>query len=252
MEQPKKEKLPGAGPFYFKGNKVGILILPGGGGGTSADLKPLAEDLHKAKGYTVHVALLPGFGTSPEDLKNVTIEKWKNALDEEIALIKKECDYIIVGGHSLGGVFTLILASKYEFNGIFTISAPIGINRFGVKFVPILKLFMPYHTINSEQLRRETNGKWVGYDKLPLNVVFKYKTLIKEMKNHLTNILCPAILFQGRLDSEIKKYSMDFIFENINSKSKKKVWLENNDHPILESSYHAIIVFELLQFITSP
>ena len=39
--------IPGAGPFYFEGNNVGILLIHGGGGGTCADLKPLAEELHK-------------------------------------------------------------------------------------------------------------------------------------------------------------------------------------------------------------
>ncbi|MFW9879640.1 MAG: hypothetical protein ACFFG0_41725 [Candidatus Thorarchaeota archaeon] len=72
---------------------------------------------------------------------------------------------------------------------------------------------------------------------------------MKEMKKSLINIQCPALLFQGRLDSEIKMNSMDYIFNNIKSNNKKKVWLENNAHPILESPDHNQIVLEVVKFI---
>ncbi|MHA1490814.1 MAG: alpha/beta hydrolase [Promethearchaeota archaeon] len=254
MEKSSLKIIPGAGPFYYDGNdekKTGILMIPGGGGGTCADLKPLAEDLNREKGYVVHVPLLPGFGTTPEDLRNATISAWKEALYKELDLIKQKCERVIVGGHSLGGVFTLILAGNNDLDGIFTISAPTGLRGIAPKLVPIVKFFMKYHAVSSEELKKETNGKWVGYDKIPLNVVAKYKNLINEMKVLLPEIQCPAILFQGRLDSVIKKSSMDEIFKKIWSKKKIKIWLENNDHPILCCPDHEQIVSELINFIDS-
>ncbi len=107
-----KNTMPGAGPFYFGGNKTGILLIHGGGGGTCADLKPLAEYLHEEGGYTVHVPLLPGYGTSPEDLEKTPVSAWKEAVESEFKALKKKCDKVIVGGHSLGGVLTIIFASK--------------------------------------------------------------------------------------------------------------------------------------------
>jgi carboxylesterase len=244
-----QETLQGAGPFYFKGNKTAILMIPGGGGGTCADLKYIADDIHNKTGYTIHIPLLPGFGTSPKDLKNTQIVAWKNALKEEIQLLEKKCDKLIVGGHSMGGVLALILASKHILDGIFTLSAPIGIKGIGPKLVPLLKIFIKYYHIDSVKFKKETNNKWVGYDKIPLNQATKMKKLIKQMKQILPNIRCPALLFQGRLDSVIKTNSMDFIFEKIGSIIKKELWLENNDHPILESPDHDIIVSELINFV---
>ncbi|MFX0104136.1 MAG: alpha/beta hydrolase [Candidatus Hodarchaeota archaeon] len=241
--------MPGAGPFYFEGSKIGILMIHGGGGGTCADLKPLAEDLHKKGGYTVKVPLLPGYGSSPEDLKNTQIDEWKSALEQEVRTLMNTCDKIIVGGHSMGGVLTLILASNYYFDGIFTISAPIGARSFLIHIVPLFKIFVKYHKIPSEQFRKDTHGKWVGYDKIPVNIGIKAKKLMKEMKYSLIEINCPILLFQGRLDSDIKKESMDYIFRNISSKNKRKIWLEHNDHPILDSPDHNQIVSELLNFI---
>ena len=239
----------GAGSFHFEGNNVGILMIHGGGGGTCADLKPLGEDLHKKGGYTISIPLLPGFGTSPEELRNTSIEDWKSALYEELGLLRDKCDKIIVGGHSMGGILTLILAANNEFDGIFTISAPVGIRSFLFTLVPFFKIFVKYHRIPSEKFRRETDGRWVGYDKIPVNIGIKIKNLLKEMKKVLPLVICPSLLFQGRLDSDIKKNSMDYILCTIGTQKKKQIWLEHNDHPILESPDHNQIVSELFNFI---
>lgn len=241
--------LEGAGPFYFQGNSLGILMIPGGGGGTCADFKYIAEDIHNRCGWTISVPLLPGFGTSPKDLKNTSLDAWKSALNEELILLKKNYDKIIVGGHSMGGVLALILAGKYNLDGIFTIGAPVGIKPFLSKLVPLIELFLKYYPIPAEKFRMQTNGKWVGYDKIPLNQATKMKKLIKEMKKNLLKIKCPALLLQGRLDSVIKPKSMDYIYENIDSKVKRKIWLENNEHPILESPDNEIIISEIINFI---
>ncbi len=246
----KKDKImDGAGHFFFEGNKIGIMIIHGGGGGTCADLKPLAEDLYKKSGYTISVPLLPGFGTKPEDLKKITIEEWKSALDEELTKLKDKCDKIIVGGHSMGGILTLILAANYNLDLIFTISAPVGVQTFLIYLVPFFKIFVKYHKINSEQLKKDTNGKWIGYNKIPVNIGIKIKKLMKDMKKSLYMVNCPTLLFQGRFDSEIKKRSMDYIFSNIATKDKKKIWLEQNSHPLLDSPDHNQIVSETLNFI---
>ena len=239
----------GAGPFYYEGDNIGILMIHGGGGGTCADLKPLAEELHSKGGFTVNVPLLPGYGTDPKDLKKVTINEWESSLNKQLSIMMDKCEKIIVGGHSMGGALTLILAAKYEFDGIFTVSTPIGIQRFLFHLVPLFKIFVRYHRINSEQFKKETNGKWIGYNKIPLNVASKMKKIINEVKKSLTYINCPVLLFQGCLDSEIKRNSIDYIFENIHSMRKKKLWLENTGHPILNCPDHKHIVFEILNFI---
>jgi carboxylesterase len=249
MDRKNPTIMPGAGPFYFEGNKIGIVMIHGGGGGTCSDLKPLAEDLHKKGGYTISVPLLPGYGSSPVNLKKTPISKWKYTLNKELIALTDKCEKIIMGGHSMGGVLTLLLASNNNLDGIFTISAPAGIQRFLFHLVPIFKIFVKYYSIDSEQFRKDTNGKWVGYDRIPLNIATKMKKLMREMKESLPKVNCPALLFQGRLDSDVKKNSMDYIFNNINSKNKKKIWLDNNDHTILESPDHNRIVSELLNFI---
>ena len=246
---PNKKIMEGAGPFFYEGSKIGIIMIHGGGGGTCADLKPLAEDLHEKGGYTISVSLLPGYGTSPEELKNISIKEWYDHLEKDLQTVQKKCEKIFMGGHSMGGVLTLISASKHDLDGIFTISAPYGLKGILPKLIPLAKLFrVKYHAVESDKLKEETGGKWIGYDKIPVNIGNKMITLLKEMKQRLSMIECPSLLLQGRFDSVIKKSSMENIFTAIKSKKKEKVWLEQ-DHPILLCPEHDRIVSEIIAFI---
>jgi carboxylesterase len=239
----------GAGPFFYKGNKIGILIIHGGGGGTCADLKPLAEDLHEKGGYTISIPLLPGYGTTPEDLKNTPIQDWYDHIEKEIQALQKKCERLFIGGHSMGGVLTLISASNHSFNGIFTISAPYDLKGILPKLIPLAKLFrIKYHGVDSDKFKEETGGLWIGYDKIPVNIGDKILLLLKEMKKVLYMILCPALLLQGRFDSEIKKSSMENISSAIKSTRKRSIWLEQG-HPILLCDDHDRIVSEIISFI---
>lgn len=243
--------LEGAGPFFYEGdNNIGIIFLHGGGGGTCADLKEIAEDLNKMGNLTVSVPLLPGYGTTPEDLRKSKIKEWKNAIKNEIVKMKDRCKYIFIGGHSMGGVLALIFAATTnDLSGLFTISAPIGIKSFASKLAPLFNIFLKYHQTDWQQFKEETNGKWVGYKKIPLNIVNKINKLISEMKRLLPNIKIPALIMQGKKDSVIKRSSLYYILDQISSEKKQGVWLENNDHPILMSPDHDIIVSELMDFI---
>ncbi len=244
------EIMEGAGPFYYEGRKTGIIMIHGGGGGTCADLKPLAKDLHDKGGYTISVPLLPGYGTSPEDLKNTSIQDWYDHLEKEVKALQKKCEKIYMGGHSMGGVLTLIFASKYSFDGIFTISAPYALKGILPKLIPLAKLFrVKYHGVEFEKLKEETGGKWIGYEKIPVNIGNKMLKMLKEMKQSLPAIKCPTLLMQGRFDSVIAKLSMEKIFNAIKSQKKRMVELEM-DHPILLCPEHDRIVSEILAFIT--
>ena len=149
----------------------------------------------------------------------------------------------------MGGLLTLITASKFELNGIFLIGTPIGFGSKLPLLVPLLKVFIKYYPVGVEELKKETQGKWVGYDKIPLNLVGKVKKLMKEMKTVLPRISIPVLIIQGRLDTVIKKNSLEYIYNNISSKEKEKVWLEHSDHPILDCPDHEVIVQKVYDFI---
>ena len=91
-------------PIYLKGNKTGVLGLHGF---TSApyDLEKIGRYLNKESGYTVNIPLLPGHGTSIDDLKTLGWNDWTEFLEKEYQDMKQHCDEIFIIGYSLGGLF---------------------------------------------------------------------------------------------------------------------------------------------------
>jgi hypothetical protein len=77
-ERSRKRYLEGAEPLFLEGGERGLLLLHGAGGGTAWDMKEFAAAAHR-RGWTVWLPSLPGFGTRPEELTDVTAEDW---LDE--------------------------------------------------------------------------------------------------------------------------------------------------------------------------
>ena len=93
--------LAGCEPSYLQGNQTGCLLLHGF---TSSphDMHLLGEILHK-KGYTVHIPLLPGHGTSEKNLKNIKWYQWFEAAKNELFQLRKTCKKVFVIGFSMGG-----------------------------------------------------------------------------------------------------------------------------------------------------
>ena len=98
------------GSFLWKGGEIGILLLHGLTA-TTAEIRPLAKSLLK-EGYTVSGVLLPGHGTTPENLSRTSREDWIKASEKAYNKLKQECSCVIVGGESVGALLAIHLASE--------------------------------------------------------------------------------------------------------------------------------------------
>ena len=71
--------MPGEEPFFHPGGSTAVLLCHGFTGNPQS-LRPLAEALAVA-GYTVDLPLLPGHGTSVEDMISTRWENWSAAAE---------------------------------------------------------------------------------------------------------------------------------------------------------------------------
>ena len=82
--------LPGAEPFFWRGeNNKGVLLIHGFTGSPS-ELRELGEELHR-KGYTVEGLLLAGHGTDPHDLLDVKAEQWEEQVHQGVDHLRETC-----------------------------------------------------------------------------------------------------------------------------------------------------------------
>ena len=97
---------PHADPFYSdgttdsSGRRIGVL-LSHGFTGSPASIVPWGQYLAK-QGYAVSVPLLPGHGTTWQEMNGTTFADWYAALEREFETLKARTDSIVVGGLSMG------------------------------------------------------------------------------------------------------------------------------------------------------
>lgn len=68
------------------------------------------------QGYIVRTVLLPGHGTRPEDMLDVTLQQWQQVVREQAAQLSREVPKVYLGGFSTGA--NLVLDYAYEHDNI--------------------------------------------------------------------------------------------------------------------------------------
>jgi carboxylesterase len=225
-----KEKypvLPGAEPFYFEGNRVGILVSHGFTG-TTQSMRPLGEAYAKA-GYTVCGPRLKGHGTHYEDMEQTTYEDWIDSIEEGYQWLKERCDTIFVTGLSMGGTLTLYMAETYpDIQGIVPINAAVDIPVMADGAAYRAELPRYLDAIGSDI--KNPGVKELAYEKTPAASLQQIVKLMEKVRNNLHRITCPALIFVSEEDHVVPPDNSRLILEKISSVEKELVSLKNSYH----------------------
>ena len=88
------------------------MLLSHGFTGSPYSMRPWGEYL-AAQGYAVEVPLLPGHGTTWQDLNTTTWDDWYAELTRAFERLAAANDAVVVGGLSIGGALVLRLAADH-------------------------------------------------------------------------------------------------------------------------------------------
>lgn len=103
--------IPGAEPFSARGGAHGALVLHGFTGSPQS-MRGLARAF-AAAGYAVELPLLPGHGTSVDDMATTTFADWSGAVERAYADLAARCDRVVVSGLSMGALLAAWLAPRH-------------------------------------------------------------------------------------------------------------------------------------------
>ena len=232
--------------FFLEGGKTGIF-LSHGYSATTAEVRLVAEKFHSA-GYTVGAPLLPGHGTTPDDLNQVKWQDWVRAGEAELEKLFGVCEQVWVAGESMGGVLALHLASKYpQVAGVILFAPAI---RLTMSFMDKIKLQLGSYFI-SEIPRDSLDGSalWQGYPGVPLKGAVELLRFQKATIKELAKIKQPVIIFQGRNDLTVVLEAGEIILKGISSKVKERHWMEISSHAIVLDEEHEEVAKISMQFI---
>lgn len=216
--------------FYWKGGETGALLIHGLTA-TTAEVQPFAKKLH-ALGYTVAGPLLPGHGTTPDDLNHTKRTAWIQAAEDVYERLCQQCKTILVAGESAGAVVSLALAARHPEIKLLMLYAPaikLNISKRREIFLRMLSPFVK--SIPKGSLDASKN--WQGYTVNPLKGAIQLLKLQNEVMQLLPGIKQPVLVVQGRHDTTIDPRAGEIILSRIGSKFKELHWFENSSHVVL-------------------
>ncbi|MBM7644597.1 carboxylesterase [Scopulibacillus daqui] len=235
-----------AEPFYFEGNRTGILVIHGFTGSTQSMLG-LGEAYAK-KGYTVCGPRLKGHGTHYHDMELTTYTDWIASVEEGYQRLKEKCQTIFVTGLSMGGTLTLYMAENHpDIQAIIPINAAIDLPDMAALNNISEPRFLD--AIGSDI--KKANVKELAYEKTPLRSVKEIVKLMEKVKSGLYKIQCPALIFVSTEDHVVPPGNSQTIFDFICSKEKQLIRLENSYHVATLDNDKDLIIEKTLQFINS-
>ncbi len=198
----------------FKFRKA-ILLIHGFAGG-NYDYGDLGNDLELFRSFDVFTFTLPGHDKVV--INRVTREDWIKKAETQIEkLINNGYHEIYIIGHSMGGVIASYLASKYKEVKKLVLAAP-AFRYFSFKndkldvvqsLKKVPKLFKEYPS--EEILSR--------FFKVPITTIKEFMKLVEEHTNDIEKITCPTLILWGTKDEIVPKDSVNYVFDNISSKS---------------------------------
>lgn len=234
----------GAESFFFKGTNEKAVLLLHGHTGAPSEMRLLGEYLN-SKGFTVKCVLLPGHGTTPEDLNETTTDDWYAEAERVCCELLSSHSKVMVAGLSMGGLLTIRMASQLPIERAAILAAPIYLQDKRVPLFPILKYFIKY--LPKQKRNYHEAAKYnVAYDKMPTKPIGSILQMIKTAKaEYIPKIEIPCLIMQSKIEHTVAPKSAQYIYDNIKSKVKKLVWFEHCGH-ILTLDNEREKVFELV------
>lgn len=225
-----------------KNKKVGVLLVHGFTG-SPASMRPWAEYLNQ-KGYTVRVPLLPGHGTKPEDLNEVTWDQWPAKVEAELDKLFKSCSKVFICGLSMGGGTTLNVATRLskKLSGIILVNPMIHVAFIGPEVAYFLSRFQKLRKSVGDDIKRPGVTEW-GYDALPTRGVYQLLKMLKYTRSRLHDVTVPMQLFHSVDDHTLPVSNTEIIMKSVGSRIKQRIELTNSYH-VATLDYDSEIIFE--------
>lgn len=239
----RKELMPGAAPIFYEGSKTGILFIHGFTG-SAYEGKDFAAYFAE-KGYTVWVPLLPGHGTRPEDMIDVTWKDWYSYAEDCLLKFKKQCQKVVLIGQSMGGAIALALAAHHPVDALITLAGAVFLADWRLKLLPVAKHFLRYQyksrgpDISNTEAKRNS----ASYRKYPLKSVDDFLHMVGFARQSLSKIKDPILLIHSRRDHTVTFKNMEYIYNHVSSPIKEKLALEKSYH-IISLDNERTLVYE--------
>jgi carboxylesterase len=200
-------------------------------------------------GIDVEAVLLPGHGTTPEDLETTTWEEWYEAVRLGLDRLRPRVDRLFVCGQSMGGALALRAAALEPVDGVISLAGFLYLKDWRTRFIPILKHFWHWRKCIGNDIADPEARDEVCYDRMSLLTIEQLIALGKAAQQILPEIEVPAMVLQSRVDHVVPPETADIIYDRISSRDKELVRLENSYHVVSMDWEHDLVAERAIRFM---
>ncbi len=201
----------GAEPFSAAGGPHGALVVHGLTGNPSS-MRPLAEAL-AAAGFAVEAPLLPGHGTSVEEMLTTNFTDWSAAAEEAYLELAGRTASMVIVGLSMGGTLAAWVTARnpgvaglVAINGMFEPPAPL--------FLELLRTSLEQGCDRLPAIGSDIAMPGVSegaYEAAPIRPLISLMEATTELHDRLGQISCPVLIMTSREDHVVPPSSSDVL-----------------------------------------
>ena len=233
------------------------VVLVHGYKSAPKEVEELAKFLN-GYGIKTYSVRLKGHGTAPIDIKNYSWFDWYESVQRGYCALSNICSQVAIVGFSTGGLLSLLSASqKKSFNklaGVVSINSALKLRDIKSKMIPGINLWNELlEKFNLEKGRMEfiedvPENPDINYSRNYIKGVYELEKLMILCDDNLHKILCPTLVIQSKNDPVVNPISGKIIFDKIQSKTKKIIEMDFENHVIITAKNKEMVFQEIINF----
>ena len=221
--------------------------------GTPYGMRYLGEAVGRT-GRTVRGLLLPGHGTSVDDLERTVWQDWVGAVDREVDAMLRRCRTVALVGQSLGGLLALHAAARRtELCGVVSLATPLwlgGLSGRVARLVtgPAAGRIRRIPKIGGSDVRdKRVRAENPGYRSIPTRALGQLLAFMRIVDDELPRIQVPVLVLHARRDHTAPVACARRIAER--ARARRVRILERSFHLIASDVERDLVASEVIDFI---
>lgn len=230
--------IPGAEGFTLPREGGAAVLLLHGMGDTPGALRYLAEALH-ARGYAVHVPLLPGHGRTIRAFAQVSAQEWLDAASASLGELSERHAWVAVAGLSMGGALAVRLAADPTLGAavralvlLAPYLEPKPFLRRADRYSRLWGMLGTYvNSHDPRSIRDEAErARSLGYGIITPAALRALLRTADAASAALPAVSAPTLMIQSRLDNRILAAAAERAFARLGARDKRLVWRDVGGH----------------------
>lgn len=236
----------GAAPIHLTGTRAGAILLLHGYNDSPQAVGSVAAALH-ARGWTVHVPLLPGHGRTLQAFARSTADEWIESARAALAALRRDYPDVAVGGLSMGGAIAFMLAAEEpEVRAVLVFAPYVHVSRAlraAPLIAPLLTLGAAYlHAGGTRSVHDpEAAERLIAYRRSTPWLLAQLGRVARRASAILPRVQQPVLIVQSREDNRIPPEGAEAAFARIGSPDKTLHWTTGNGHVVTVDYGHEAV-----------